>query len=171
MWPRAYQLLAYLLTDSSNLGKIVQSEENVHHLWTMAAYAPIARLRRKMLGRAVQEATTALRIPTKISKILESALKNFDSILAILDNTATQPENSPSRSVAGMALRSWGTTWSTQMTYVMLAQAVYVQQTSTTSTPSALASSMDEALAGPLLGSFSAFADFVCDQGLHDAYL
>ncbi|KAI8623590.1 putative poly(A) polymerase [Xylariaceae sp. FL1651] len=170
-WPRAYQLLAYILTDSSNLGKIIQSEEDVHHLWIMAAYAPMAGLRQKMLGRVVQEATTALRLPTKISKILESALKNFDSILAVLDNTATQLEKPSARSVVGMALRSWGTTWSTQVTYVMLAQAVYAQQTSTTSTPSVLASSMDGALAGPLLKPFSAFADFVCDQGLRDAHI
>ncbi|KAI3317646.1 putative poly(A) polymerase [Xylariaceae sp. AK1471] len=170
-WPRAYQLLAYILTGSSNLGKIIQSEKNVHHLWIMAAYAPIAGLRRKMLGRVVQEATTALRLPTKISKIIESALKNFDSILAILGNTATHSEKPFSRTVVGMALRSWGTTWSTQVTYVMLAQVVYAQQTSTTSTPFVSASSMDEALAGPLLKPFSAFADFVCDQGLRDAHI
>ncbi|KAI0542183.1 hypothetical protein GGR58DRAFT_526282 [Xylaria digitata] len=105
-WPRVYQLLAYLLKDSSNLGNMVQSEENIDHLWIMAAYAPIAGLRRKILGQVVQEATTALRIPTKISKVLESALRNFDSILAILDTTATQSEKSPSRGLVGVALRS-----------------------------------------------------------------
>ncbi|KAK5624322.1 hypothetical protein RRF57_000038 [Xylaria bambusicola] len=76
-WPRAYQLLAYLLKDSSNIGNLIQSEENVDHLWVMAAYAPIAGLRQKMLGQAVQEATTALRLPTKISQLLENALRNF----------------------------------------------------------------------------------------------
>ncbi|KAI1748272.1 putative poly(A) polymerase [Xylaria castorea] len=170
-WPRASQLLAFLLKDSSNLGNMVQSEENVDHLWIMAAYAPIAGLRRKMLGQAVQEATTALRIPTKISKVLESALRNFDSILAILDTTATQSEKSPSRSLVGMALRSWGATWSTQVTYVVLAQAVYAPQTPTASAPFVCGSSMDEFLAGSLLERFSAFADFVWDQDLRDAHL
>jgi tRNA nucleotidyltransferase (CCA-adding enzyme) len=45
-WPRAYRLLAYLLKDRSNLGLMVQSEENINYLWTMAAYAPIAGLRK-----------------------------------------------------------------------------------------------------------------------------
>ncbi|KAF2965538.1 hypothetical protein GQX73_g8063 [Xylaria multiplex] len=170
-WPRAYQLLAYLLKDSSNLGNMVQSEENVDHLWIMAAYAPIAGLRRKMLGQAVQEATTALRIPTKISKVLESALRNFDSILSILDTIATKSERLPSRSLVGMALRSWGATWSTQVTYVMLAQAVYAPQISAASVPFVCGPSIDEFLVGSLLERFSAFADFVWDQDLHDAHL
>ncbi|KAI0182318.1 putative poly(A) polymerase [Xylaria flabelliformis] len=170
-WPRAYQLLAYLLKDSSNLGNMVQSEENLDYLWIMAAYAPIAGLRRKMLGQTIQEATVALKLPTKISKVFESALKNFDSILSILDTTETQAEKPPSRSHVGMALRFWGATWSTQVTYVMLAQAVYAPQNSTVSVPSVCGSSMDESLAGSLLGRFSAFADFVWDQGLRDAHL
>ncbi|KAI1289051.1 putative poly(A) polymerase [Xylaria venustula] len=170
-WPGAYQLLAYLLKDHSNLGNIVQSEENVEYLWVMAAYAPIAGLRQRMLGQAVQEATTALRIPTKISKILESALKNFDSILEVSGAIATQSEKSPSRSLVGMALRSWGATWSTQVTYVMLAQAVYAQETSTASAPSLCGPSIAETLAESLLKRFSAFADFVSDQGLRDAHL
>ncbi|KAJ8125675.1 hypothetical protein O1611_g7961 [Lasiodiplodia mahajangana] len=148
-WPRVYQLLSYLLKDSSNLGNMVQSEK-VDHLWIMAAYAPIAGLRRKMLGQAVQEATTALRIPSKISKVLESSLRNFDSILAILDTTTTQSEKPP---------------------FAKPSQAVYAPQTSTPSVPSVCGSSMDEILAGSLLERFSAFADFVWDQDLRNAHL
>ncbi|KAI0516725.1 putative poly(A) polymerase [Xylaria bambusicola] len=170
-WPRAYRLLAHLLKDSSTMGKMVQSEENVDHVWVMAAYAPIAGLRQNLLGQAIQEATTALRLPAKISKVLESALRNFDSILEILDTTTTQSAKTLSRSLVGMAIRSWGATWSTQVTYVMLAQVVYAPQTSTKSVPSAYDSSMDEFLTGPLLKRFSAFADFVVDQDLRDAHL
>ncbi|KAI0543542.1 putative poly(A) polymerase [Xylaria curta] len=170
-WPRAYQLLAYLLKDSSNLGEMIQYEENVDHLWVMAAYAPIAGLRRNRLEQAVQEATAALKFPTKISKVLDSALRNFDSILAILDTVATQSEKSSSRSLVGMALRSWGATWNTQVTYVMLAEAVYAPQISTASASPVCNSSMDKFLAGSLLERFSAFADFVWDQSLRDAHL
>jgi tRNA nucleotidyltransferase/poly(A) polymerase len=170
-WPRAYQLLAYLLKDNSNLGMMVQSEDNVHYLWIMAAYAPIAGLRQTMLGQAVQEATAAIRTPARISKLLETALKNFDSIHTTLDTIAAQPEKSPSRSLIGMAIRSWGATWSMQVTYVMLAQAVYALQTSSASGSSVYGTSMDESLAGPLLERYSAFADFVWDKDLRDAHL
>ncbi|KAK3943911.1 putative tRNA nucleotidyltransferase [Diplogelasinospora grovesii] len=162
-WPRAYRLLAYLLKDGSNLGMMVQSEENVHHLWIMAAYAPTAGLRQTMLRQAVQEATAAIRTPARISKLVESALKNFDSIHNTLDTIAAQPEKSPPRSLIGIAIRSWGATWSTQVTYVMLAQAVYAPQTSSASGSSSLA--------GPLLERYSAFADFVWDKDLRDAHL
>jgi hypothetical protein len=149
---------------------MVQAEGNVNHLWVMAAYAPIAGLRQTMLRQAVQEATTAIRTPAKVSKLLETALKNFDSISTIVDSIATQPEGSPPRSLIGMAVRSWGATWSTQVTYVMLAQAVYTAQTSSASGSSVSGSAIDEPL-GPLLERYSAFADFVLDKDLRDAHL
>jgi len=145
---------------------MVQSEENVDHLWVMAAYALVAGLRQKLPRQAVQEATDALMIPTKISKGFESALRNFDSILGIVDTTTAQSKKSPSRSLVGMALRSWGATWSTQVTYVLLAQAVYAPQNSTEPETSVPGVSMDE-----FLERFSAFADFVWDQDLRDAHL
>ncbi len=170
-WPRAYRLLAHLLEGDSNLGRMVQSEEKADHLWTMAAYAPIAGLRQTMLGQAVREATTAIKAPTKISKLLESALGNFDFIRTIVDTIAAEPGKPPPRSLIGMAIRSWGATWSTQMTYVMLAQAVYASQTSPVTGSSVCGSFMDESPAGPLLGRYSAFADFVWDKDLRDAHL
>ena len=165
-WPRAYRLLDYLLKASSHLGKMVQSEVNADYLWTMAAYTPFAALRQTMLKEVVDEATLAIRAPAKISKLLDSALKNFDSIHTIVNTIAGQPEKSPPRSLVGMAIRSWGTTWITQVTYVMLAQAVYAPQTSSSS-----GSSADESLEGPLLERYSAFADFVWDTDLRDAHL
>lgn len=170
-WPRAYRLLARLLKDESNLGKMVQSEENVDYLWTMAAYAPVSGLRHPMLGQVVQEATSAIRATAKISRLLENALANFDSIKTIVDTIATQPEKSPPRSLVGMAIRSWGTTWSTQVTYVMLAQAVSAPQASSWLVSPIRGSSRDESLPESLLQRYSAFADFVWDKGLRDAHL
>ncbi|KAG5979512.1 hypothetical protein E4U55_005088 [Claviceps digitariae] len=123
-WPRAYQLLTFLLKDDSHLGKMVQSETNADYLWTMAAYAPLSGLRHGKLREAVEEASIALRTPTKISKLLESALRNLDSIQEIVRAVADQPERPPLRSVVGMAIRSWGSTWTTQVTYAMLALVV-----------------------------------------------
>ncbi|KAG6001144.1 hypothetical protein E4U43_001401 [Claviceps pusilla] len=123
-WPRAYRLLTFLLQDTSHLGKMVQSETNPEYLWTMAAYAPLSGLRRDMLREAVDEATIALRTPAKISKLFESALRNMDSIQDIVRHVADQSERRPRRSDVGMAIRSWGSTWTTQVTYAMLAVAV-----------------------------------------------
>ena len=170
-WPRAYLLLDYLLKDGSHLGKMVQSEVNADYLWTMAAFTPFAGLRQTMLRQVVEEATLAIRAPAEISKLLDSALKNFDSIHTIVNTIAGQPEKSPPRSLVGMAIRSWGTNWTTQVMYVMLAQAVYAPQTSSSPGSSASGSSTDEPLEGPLLERYSAFADFVWDHDLRDAHL
>ena len=170
-WPRAYKLLAYLLKAGSNLGEMVQSEENTNYLWTMAAYAPIAGLRHTMLRQATQEATAAIRAPTNISKLLENALKNFDSINTTVEAIVAHPEKSPPRSLIGMAIRSWGATWSAQVTYVILAQAVYALQTSSESESSVYSSLIDESLTGPLLGRYSVFANFVWEKDLRDAHL
>ncbi|KAI0478449.1 putative poly(A) polymerase [Xylariaceae sp. FL0804] len=147
-WPRAYQLLDDLLKNSSNLCSLIQFEEDIN-LWFMAAYAPIAGLRYESLKRAVQEATDAIRAPTKLSKLLENSLRNFDSIRTVVDTVTSQQEKPVPRSLVGMAIRSWGPNWVTQVAYVMLAEAVY------TSVPR----------------SFSAFADFVYNQDLRDAHL
>jgi hypothetical protein len=60
-----------------------------------------------------------------------------------------------------MALRSWGPTWGIQVTYVMLAQAVYEY------------GGYDDDLSlltGPVVEKYSAFADFVADRGLWDTH-
>lgn len=201
-WPRAYRLLHHLLTDrSSHLSQLVQSEKNADCLWTMAAYAPIAGLRQSpvQLKQAIQEATTAIRAPVKLSKLLESALTNFDSIRTIVDTipptaTQTQPDHRPApppRSTVGMALRAWGATWSAQVAYVLLAEAVYAPQPSPSppsppspSPPSLESSSVadrnggggspvnDELLGNPpVVQRFAAFADYVAAEGLRDAHL
>lgn len=124
-----------------------------------------------MLKQAVQEATTAIRASAKISKLLESALKNFDSIHATVEAIAAHPEDPAPRSLIGMAIRSWGASWNAQVAYVMLAQAVYALRTSSASGSSVSSSLIDDSLAGPLLGRYSAFADFVWDKDLRDAHL
>ncbi|KAL2015227.1 hypothetical protein VTK56DRAFT_6041 [Thermocarpiscus australiensis] len=160
-WPRAYRLLNQLLKNDtdSNLSCMVQAKQNPEHAWTMAAYAPVAGARRSMLKQAVQEATAAIRLPARLSKMLEAALTNFDSIQAIVDAVA-KAHPPPPRSTVGMALRSWGPTWSTQVTYVMLAQAVYNHEGYDDSSP----------LTGSVVEKYSAFADFVAEKGLWDAH-
>ncbi len=160
-WPRAYRLLNQVLKNeigSVNIRHMVQSAQNAELAWTMAAYAPLAGARRSSQKQAVQEATAALRLPARLSKLLEAALTNFDSIRAIVD-TVAEARPPPRSSTVGIALRSWGPTWSTQVTYVMLAEAVYDVE------------DHDEPslLDGPVVEKYSAFADFVTDMGLWDA--
>lgn len=165
-WPRVSMLLDRLLKDDSILGKMIQYEAKADHLWTMAAYTPFAGLRQAMLRQTV-EATMAIRAPVKISKLLESALKNFDSIRTIVNTVASPSGKPPPRSLVGMAIRSWGAAWTTQVTYVMLAEAVSAAQKSSSPVSLGSSPSLDE----PLLARYSAFAGFVYDNGLRDAHL
>ncbi|KAG6009295.1 hypothetical protein E4U21_002899 [Claviceps maximensis] len=183
-WPRAYQLLTFLLEDTSHLGKMVQSETNAEYLWTMAAYAPLAGLRHDMLKEAVEEATIALRTPAKLSKLLESALRNMDAIHDIVQDMADDPERPPIRSRVGMAIRSWGSTWTTQVTYAMLALVVSScpresslrgsscapQQEHPEQDQSARAKIPPEA-SEIIIQQYSLFAKYIQDAALQDAHL
>ncbi|KAH9890775.1 putative poly(A) polymerase [Xylariomycetidae sp. FL2044] len=165
-WPRSYRLLDLILKSQCRLSHLIKSEDNCH-LWVMAAYAPIAALRHNKLQEAIQEMTNAIRAPTKVSKILEAALRNFDSIQSAVDMVTARPANAPLRSAIGMSIRSWGLHWRAQLTYVILAHAVYAS-------PSEFPDDNlpnDELNAWPQLRRYLAFAEFVCDEDLADAYL
>lgn len=172
-WPRAYQLLDYLLKDDSTLGKMVRSETNADYLWTMVAYAPFAVLRDTMLRQAVEEATTAVRATAKITKLLKDALTNFDNIRTIVDSVSDTPDSPPPRSSIGMAIRSWGATWTTQVMYVILALRISTPHTQALlGGQSAKDSALDDdSLEKALLARYSAFADYVWDNDLHDVYI
>ncbi|KAG5920348.1 hypothetical protein E4U42_006222 [Claviceps africana] len=177
-WPRAYRLLALLLKDDGRLGTMVRSESNPEYLWTMAAYAPLSGLRHDMLRQAVDEATVALRTPAKLSKLLENALRNQDSIQTIVQAIADQPEHPPPRSLVGMAIRSWGPTWTTQVTYAILALAV--SRPPETSPPlGSPATQPQPPDAAPdenpetaaIVRRYAHFAAYVWDTALQDAHL
>jgi tRNA nucleotidyltransferase (CCA-adding enzyme) len=144
-----------LAGDGGNLSKLLQFESRLH-LWTKAAYTPLAPLQRDMLAEIVKETTAAVRLPAKLSKLLESALGNFDRIHASVDSVARQPPLP--RSVLGMAIRSWGPNWITQMAYVLLSEAVH-------------ATTEDPYPSERLLAEYSAFADLVTNNGLENAHL
>ncbi len=160
-WPHAYNLLNHLLNDKSgrNLPRIIQSaHSNPENIWTMAAYAPLAGARRSMQKQIVQEATDALKLPAKLTKLLEAALTNLDAIQAIVDTIAGATR--PSRSTVGMALRAWGPTWASQVAYALLVGVVYTGENYDEKSP----------LTGAVVRKYSAFADFVTDEGLWEAH-
>ena len=160
-WPRAYHLLNHLLDDKtgSNLSHLVHSaHSNPEQAWTMAAYAPLADARRSMARQLVREATDALKLPAKLTKLLEAALANFDAIQGIAGTVAEGSR--PLRSTVGMAIRAWGPTWPAQVTYALLAGVVYSDEGYEELSP----------LAGTVVGKYSAFADFVAEEGLWEAH-
>ncbi|CEJ93783.1 Putative Poly(A) polymerase [[Torrubiella] hemipterigena] len=170
-WPRAYSLLTKLLQLNSHLGLMVQSAEDVESIWVMAICTPIAGFRHGRLQEAVQDVTNALRLPVKITRILESALQNYDSISNVVESIVTNRDKPPLPSVVGMAIRSWGSTWQTQLVYVLLAQAVHTQSTSTP--PGFLDF---EAYSRPkveehILDRFSVFVDYIWAMDLQNAHL
>ncbi|KAM4060950.1 poly A polymerase head domain-containing protein [Hirsutella rhossiliensis] len=165
-WPRAYHLLAALLNDScSRLGKLVKSDDIAESLWVMAAYAPIAGLRHDMLQHAVETAAEAIKATAKTSKLLDQALRNIDSIRAMVTRISNQLEPPPARSTVGMAIRAWGAAWKVQLIYSLLAELVYEANP----TPQSF-SSMDDAASTKLLQQYNGFLDFVVQRGLEDAY-
>lgn len=57
-WPDAYRTLAVLLQDKTILADLALPQEKGESVWIMAAYAPIASLRRTNLKQAVKDAPT-----------------------------------------------------------------------------------------------------------------
>ncbi|KJZ71012.1 hypothetical protein HIM_09591 [Hirsutella minnesotensis 3608] len=167
-WPRAYHLLATLARqspDSSSLARLVQSEEVVELPWIMAAYAPVAGLRHKKLTETVSTATESIKATVKITKLLDTALRNVDPIRKMI---ALADDSRPPRSVVGMAIRSWGATWKLQVLYSLLADVVYDESTA----PLSSFLSTDENFAlRELLRQYDAFLDLVAEQKVEDAHM
>ena len=167
-WSRSFQMLSQILLQNSNLAKLVQCEKNSELIWTMAAYAPLAGLRHTKLKEAVQEAADATRCPSKISELLETSLGNFDAVDTLVSLVAEQGENRPKLSTVGMAIRSWGATWATQVVYVLLSQAVYIGSRDSKTSETVTAAAESDML-NDLLCKYSLFADFICGEKLLDA--
>ena len=124
-WPHAYELLTALLDDSSELGRtLTRTETDAESLWLMAAYAPLLSLTSE---KVVEHARYGIKATNKISKLLEKATWNNGVIVDMINKVAK--EGTASRSTIGMALRSWGTSWRTQVLYALLAKAVTLDTT------------------------------------------
>ncbi|TQW01089.1 tRNA nucleotidyltransferase [Cordyceps javanica] len=169
-WPRAYQLLANILQGDSRLSSLVATEENVDFLWTVAAYSPLAGLRHSLLKETVQEAAASIKTTSKLTQLLDSSLKNFDSIRKLVHDIQGRNAKCCSRSAYGMAIRSWGATWTTQVTYVMLSQAVYGNLENDTEGGLQGRLSADEHVRESVLDVYSTFAEFIFSQNLLDAH-
>lgn len=118
--PHAYELLTALLGDTSQLGQtLTKIATDAESIWLMAAYAPLLPLGPE---KVVENARYAIKATNKISKLLDKAALNNPDIVDVLNKVAK--EGTASRSTIGMAIKSWGTSWRTQVLYALLAKAV-----------------------------------------------
>lgn len=158
-WPHAYRVLAALFEDTSKLGReLTRYEENREFCWMMAAYAPVAELRRTNIKELINDLREALKLTTKTAKLLDESLKHMDNIQSTVDLVASYKgsvDDLP-RSTIGMALRSWGKTWRLQVLYSLLAEVVYE--------PS------DQDFFVAQITRYSMFVECVSEQNLQDAY-
>ncbi|RJE19772.1 tRNA nucleotidyltransferase [Aspergillus sclerotialis] len=153
-WPIAFRNLAFLLQRKFGHSKKNFWESDAReHVWLIAAWAPLAPLRRTNIEEVVKCATMAIKTTSKTSKILGDCLKNLDSVHASVRQVATTSA-AVSRSALGMAVRSWGRSWKLQVLYALLADAI--------------SQAVDDAFAD-LLDGYSKFMDHIFDQGLQDA--
>lgn len=163
-WPNTFRVLAMLLDSTTLIGKtlgkmLVQCGEKSEDLWIAAAFAPIAKFRHMnwKLDQAVKEVTRSIRATSRMSKLIEDSIAHMGDIQSTIDLTTTSNSPDIPRSVIGMAIRSWGTTWRLQVLYSLLAEVVYEQ------------SAPDEDFFPVHLGRYSTFMNFVFEQNLQDA--
>lgn len=153
-WPFAFRNLAFLLQHRPGHWE----SEAREHIWLMAAWAPLAPLRRTDIEQVVKSATEAIKTTSKTSQLLDDCLKNMDSIHASVRQVTTASAGI-SRSALGRAVRSWGTSWKLQVLYVLLADAISSQAVNY------------NAFTDLLLNGYSKFMDHVFEQGLQNAPL
>jgi len=163
-WPHAYQVLAVLLDDTTSVGKalgqrLVQSEEKSENLWAIAAYAPIASLRRTnwKLKQVVKGVTGAIRATTKVTQLVEDSINHMGGIQSTIDLVTAPNGSITPRSIVGMAIKSWGTTWKLQVLYSLLAEVAY--------------EASEDFFFAIQLRRYSTFMDFIFRQNLQDAPL
>lgn len=158
-WPHAYRVLAALFEDTSKLGReLTRSKENREFCWMMAAYAPVAELRRTNMKEVINDLTEALKLVSRTAKLLDESLKNMDNIQSTVDLVASYGESVDDlpRSTIGMALRTWGKTWRLQVLYSLLAEVVYE--------PS------DRDFFVAQITRYSNFVEYISEQNLQDAH-
>ncbi|KFY20402.1 hypothetical protein V491_03744 [Pseudogymnoascus sp. VKM F-3775] len=163
-WPNAIQLLATLLDNTTtvrkSLGKtLVQCGEKSEDLWITAAYAPIARFRHmdRKVGRAVKDIMDSMQTTSGMSKLVQDSIIHMDDIQSTIDLAAAPNSSATPRSIIGMAIRSWGTTWKLQVLYSLLAEVVHEQ------------SALEESFFRAHLERYSTFMNLVFQQNLQDA--
>ncbi|OAQ98094.1 hypothetical protein LLEC1_00803 [Akanthomyces lecanii] len=164
-WPLAYNMLARILVGQSNLSPLIRSYGVPEQLWLLAAYSPLAELRRTLRKEIVREASSSIKATASATKLLDDSLRNFSSIRTIVDCFADRPGRCCSRSECGMAIRSRGSTWIAQLTYVLLAETLHQDTTEDSKTGCQVSASEE------LLKKYANLADFVCQQKLRSAVL
>lgn len=170
-WPRAYRMLAEAAGQSQHhgLGRLIPVDRGpVAHswdcararLWLMAIYAPVAcgRYQDASLKEAVEEIKSSVSLKSRAVSLLTACLRNIDSITATVERISTRPTR-VTRSMVGMAIRTWGETWRLQVLFALLASLVLCEP-----------SLAEEAITlHDIRKRFERFVDVVEEQKLWDA--
>lgn len=173
-WQVACNIASHIITANTTLGRIIRAGAPTGRLWAMVAYLPIAPLRHATVNDAVRDAAAALKMTTEVSNLLETSLKNFDDIHEVVRGHPPHWRMATSRSIVGMKIRSWGSSWAAQLLYVMLAEAMnFTRSVTGANSPGTTSSSRTwntSCMSRAVVHRFAQFCDFVVAQDLQFSY-
>lgn len=109
------------------------------------------------LEQAVKDVTDSIQATSSMSKLVEDSITHMDDIQSTIDLMTAPNSSATPRSIIGMAIRSWGTTWKLQVLYSLLAEVVYEQ------------SAPEENVFAVHLERYYTFMNLIFQQNLQDA--
>lgn len=109
------------------LKKLVQTSETREELWTMIAYCPLAKLPSKERKNTVVQISSALKLTKNLTKLVDSALTNFDDWTRFVKEV-TEAKDTPSRGSLGTKIRKMGASWKMQLIFSAMGEIVYTPQ-------------------------------------------
>ena len=142
----AYQVLESLLQPHKDVkyrtisNTIAQNAEEKYMALLMAAHIPWIdahppvvpkRTRKPPPSMPVSVAREGIKAPNKICDVINAAAQNADAIVKLKDGLVerrkyphrrTEGEDPTARDVLGMAIRSWGASWRSQILWAMLGE-------------------------------------------------
>ncbi|KAJ4301423.1 CCA tRNA nucleotidyltransferase, mitochondrial [Kalmusia sp. IMI 367209] len=100
--------------------------------WADAPKVPPPKKNRQPLPAAYLVAQEGLKAPNRVCDVIAASLNNYEAISHLVGECQKPHKGAESpaqREILGMALRSWGRTWRTQVFFSLLHEVVYGSQT------------------------------------------
>lgn len=100
--------------------------------WADAPKVPPPKKNRQPLHAAYLVAQEGLKAPNRVCDVIAASLNNYEAISHLVGECQKPHKGAESpahREILGMALRSWGRTWRTQVFFSLLHEVVYGSQT------------------------------------------
>ena len=122
-WLQVISVVEGLLKSSNSLALLLCKEEDAWHVWPIAAWTSYARLWREGISGTEKEAPAAICAPPELKERFRDALTNYSEIRRVVRGVTEAPWL---RGKVGMALRFWGASWSIQLVFALLLDAMCV---------------------------------------------